>query len=81
MPRRLSRPTELHRLLHDDRAGTTAAEVVQPMAARLHLADRVLPYADRRWRPEDSPVPALHLEDVSAIPFLTGIAGVEELGA
>ena len=53
-------------------------EVVQPMAARLHLAERILPYADRRWRPADPPAPALHLEDVSAIPFLTGIAGVEE---
>lgn len=48
------------------------------MAARLQLADRVLPYADLRWRPADPPAPALHLEDVSAIPFLTGIAGVEE---
>ena len=48
------------------------------MAARLQLADRILPYADLRWRPADPPAPALHLEDVSAIPFLTGIAGVEE---
>ena len=48
------------------------------MAARLHLADRVLPYADRRWRFEDPPAPTLHIEDVSAIPFLAGIAGVEE---
>ena len=56
----------------------TAAQVVRPMAARLQLSDRVLPYADRRWRPADPPAPVIHIEDVSAIPFLTGIAGVEE---
>ena len=74
MSRPHSRPTALRRTPRDD----TAAEAVRPMAARLQLADRVLPYADRRWRPEDPPAPALHLEDVSAIPFLAGIAGVEE---
>ena len=56
----------------------TGMEAVRPIAARLHLADRVRPYADRRWRPADPPAPTLHLEDVSAIPFLSGIAGVEE---
>lgn len=56
----------------------TAAEAVLPLAARLRIAERVLPYADRRWRLDDPPARALHLEDVSAIPFLTGIAGVEE---
>ncbi len=56
----------------------TAADRVRPLAARLRLAARVRPYASRRWRPDGPPGPTLHLEDVSAIPFLSGIAGVEE---
>ena len=60
------------------RARSTAADAVRSIAARFHVADRVRPYADRCWRPDDPPAPALHLEDVSAIPFLSGIAGVEE---
>ena len=74
MPRPHSRPTALRRTPRED----TAAEAVRPLAARLQLADRVLAYADRRWHPADPPAPALHIEDVSAIPFLAGIAGVEE---
>lgn len=57
---------------------SSPAEAVQPIADRLRLADRVRPYASRSWRLDDPPSPALHLEDVSAIPFLSGIAGVEE---
>lgn len=56
----------------------TVADRVRAMAARLRLAARVRPYASRRWRPDAPPAPTLHLEDVSAIPFLSGIAGVEE---
>ena len=51
---------------------------MRPIAARLRLAERVRPYASRRWRPGDPPSPTLHLEDVSAIPFILGIPGVEE---
>ena len=60
------------------RPRSPAADAVRPIAARLHIADRVRSYADRCWRPDDPPAPTLHLEDVSAIPFLSGIAGVEE---
>ena len=47
-------------------------------ARRLDLDDRLEPFHDRRWHDPDENVPVLHLEDVSAIPFLSGIAGVEE---
>lgn len=55
-----------------------AAERVRPIAGRLGIAARVHPYGNRCWRPDEPPAPTLHLEDVSGIPFLTGIAGVEE---
>ena len=57
---------------------STAADRVGHIADRLGLAERVRPYASLRWRPDGPPAPTLHLEDVSAIPFLSGIAGVEE---
>ena len=57
---------------------STAPGRVRSIGARLRLAERVRPYASLRWRPDEPPAPALHLEDVSAIPFLSGIAGVEE---
>lgn len=60
------------------RPPSTAADRVRPIADRLRLAARVRPYAGRLWRPGAQPAPTLHLEDVSAIPFLSGIAGVEE---
>ena len=59
-------------------SSSAAADSVRPLAERLQLAARVRPYASRRWRPDDLPAPTLHLEDVSAIPFLSGIPGVEE---
>jgi len=60
-----------------------------PGLGRAHLAGRELgadidivgqlkPYEAYRWRPEDTPHPTLQLDDVSAIPFLIDIAGVEE---
>ena len=55
-----------------------APDAVRPIADRQDLAERVRPYAAWRWRPDDPAAPTLHLEDVSAIPFLADIAGVEE---
>ena len=46
-------------------------------ASRLDLDHLVEPFEDRRWRGSQE-IPVLHLEDVSAIPFLSGIDGVEE---
>lgn len=47
-------------------------------ADRLSLEERLEPYRDHRWTSAASPRPVLHLEDVSGIPFLRNIAGVEE---
>jgi len=42
------------------------------------MAAKVGAYEPYRWRPDDTPHPTLQLDDVSAIPFLVDIAGVEE---
>ena len=47
-------------------------------AERLDLDRRLEPFQGRRWTGEHPDAPVLHLEDVSGIPFLSGIAGVEE---
>ena len=44
----------------------------------IDLATELEPYEAYRWRPGDAPHPTLQLDDVSAIPFLADIAGVEE---
>ena len=55
-----------------------STDAVQRIADHLDLDQRVAPYRDRIWHPGSPPAPVLHLEDVSAIPFLVDIAGVEE---
>ncbi|KPK66629.1 MAG: hypothetical protein AMS21_01520 [Gemmatimonas sp. SG8_38_2] len=42
------------------------------------IAERLRPYEAHRWQPWDTARPVLQLDDVSAIPFLVDIAGVEE---
>ena len=54
------------------------SDVLRQFADRQRLDERVAPYAAQRWATESTPHPTLHLEDVSAIPFLRDIAGVEE---
>jgi hypothetical protein len=44
----------------------------------LDLGAALEPYASLRWRPDDPVHPTLQLDDVSGIPFLEEIAGVEE---
>ncbi len=44
----------------------------------LDIAAKLRPYESYRWRPDDTPHPTLQLDDVSGIPFLVDIAGVEE---
>jgi len=52
---------------------------VEDLAKRLDLADRNAAYSGLSWDPHSHrELPTLHLDDVSAIPFLIGIAGVEE---
>ncbi len=46
-------------------------------ATRLDLEARLAPFAPQRWRGRRD-APTLHLDDVSGIPFLVGVPGVEE---
>ncbi len=57
---------------------TPTEDVLRPLVTRLDLADRLRPYAPHVWKPTSAPVPTFHIEDVSAIPFLIDIEGVEE---
>ena len=58
----------------------TAADppALRAFAQRLDLDARVAPFRAHRWDGVVPETPVLHLEDVSAIPFLVDIAGVEE---
>ena len=47
-------------------------------AARVDLAARTEPYLPHVWHGDPGGVPRLHVDDVSAIPFLVDITGVEE---
>ena len=47
-------------------------------AERLDLEPRLAPFFDLRWDGQPARSPTLHLDDVSAIPFLVNVAGVEE---
>ncbi len=48
------------------------------LAREWSLESELEPWAEWRWRPAAEPVPSLHLDDFSGIPFLDGIAGVAE---
>jgi hypothetical protein len=62
-----------------DEALARAQLAVEGMAERLSLAGRNAAYEELSWDPgSHSELPTLHLDDVSAIPFLIGISGVEE---
>lgn len=53
-------------------------DALRAFADRLDLGARLAPYAPQRWHQPPVGRPVLHLEDVSAIPFLSDIDGVEE---
>lgn len=53
-------------------------EAVRPLADRLRMAERLRPFASRRWSAAAAAYPVLHLEDVSGIPFVSVVPGVEE---
>lgn len=56
-----------------------AHEAVRPLSERLDLDARMAPFAAQRWiGPTTTDLPALMLDDVSDIPFLVNISGVEE---
>jgi len=44
----------------------------------IDIAAKLRPFERHRWRSGDTPHPTLQLDDVSGIPFLVDIAGVEE---
>ena len=55
-----------------------ASAAARDLADRLQLDAQVEPFRQRCWTAASARGPVLHLEDVSAIPFLTAIMGVEE---
>lgn len=48
------------------------------LGSEIDISIRIEPYEAHRWHKGDTPHPTLQLDDVSAIPFLVDIAGVEE---
>jgi hypothetical protein len=48
------------------------------LGADIDLESQLRPFEAHRWGRGDPALPVLHLDDVSAIPFLADIAGVEE---
>ena len=55
-----------------------ARGVGHELGLELDLPAALEPYASLRWRPDDPPHPTLQLDDISAIPFISEIPGVEE---
>ena len=55
-----------------------ARQAGRRLGSDLSLAPRLRPFDAFRWRPDDAEHPTLQLDDVSGIPFLAEIAGVEE---
>jgi len=62
----------------DAETRSVAREAAAVLAAELELDDAVAPYRDACWSGVPDDRPTLHLDDVSGIPFLVDIAGVEE---
>ena len=48
------------------------------LGVAIHLAAQLRPFSSHQWHHGDTPYPTLQLDDVSGIPFLADIAGVEE---
>ncbi len=62
-----------------DKAGhARARDVANALATRLNLGTALHPHAAHIWKASAAQYPTLHLDDVSAIPFLVDIVGVEE---
>jgi hypothetical protein len=54
------------------------SEAIRPLAERLRIESRNREYAAQRWGGETGELPVLYLDDVSAIPFVSVVPGVEE---
>ena len=59
-------------------AERSVAEAVGPLARRLDIESRLEAYASNRWQGGADGRPVLHLDDVSKIPFVKDVSGVEE---
>lgn len=73
--------THFSRLTLPDDTRKEAEEAAAVLAAELHLHAAVESYAELAYTGGEATaraLPTLHLDDVSAIPFLVDIAGVEE---
>ncbi len=55
-----------------------AREAASVVSAEYQLETAIAPYRDMAWRGNAGTRPTLHLDDVSGIPFLVDIPGVEE---
>ena len=55
-----------------------ARAAARELALQLDITEKLRPYEPHRWRADDTVHPTLQLDDVSGIPFLVDIAGVEE---
>jgi hypothetical protein len=55
-----------------------ARQAGRSLGSDLSLGPRLRAFDACRWRPDDAEHPTLQLDDVSGIPFLAEIAGVEE---
>jgi hypothetical protein len=64
--------------LLDERTKARVHEAVLALAGRLDHHRRLESYAEHRWTDAASAYPVLHLEDVSGIPFVCVVPGVEE---
>ena len=59
-------------------ASGAAYDALDAFARALDLSERLEPFARQMWRPGLETLPTLHIDDVSAIPFLADIPGVDE---
>jgi hypothetical protein len=55
-----------------------AQSVADALCAEKSLDEALSPYRDFQYDPGSGDTPQLHLEDVSGIPFVSGIPGIEE---
>ena len=62
----------------DEQTRGRIRDAVRDLGGRLDHDRRLEPYAERRWIESALSHPVLYLEDVSGIPFVSIIAGVEE---
>ena len=62
----------------DEPTRSRVRDAVQPLARRLDLEKRLKRFAPYVWREQKNGFPVLHLEDVSGIPFVSVVPGVEE---